>query len=52
MSEPQETIAELMKFYSVSTLEELILIQARHIERLQAKLRPMPDTQPRKSRFA
>jgi hypothetical protein len=47
-----ETIAQLMRFYNVETMEQLVLAQDRHIERLQAKLPPTPDTQPRKSRFA
>src|SRR3990167_6386871 len=36
----------LMKFYAVETLPDLIKAQARHIERLQAKLPPTRDTQP------
>lgn len=50
--ESKETIDRLMKFYSVNTLDELVVMQDRHIERLQAKLPPTPDTQPRKVRFA
>lgn len=45
-------VERLMRFYSVETLEELIAMQAHHVERLQARLPPTPDTQPRKSRFA
>jgi hypothetical protein len=47
-----EMIVQLMRFYGVTTQEELILAQDRHIERLQAKLPTTPDTQPRKVRFA
>lgn len=45
-------IESFMTFYSVSTLQELVLIQARHIERLQEKIPPtqMPITT--KTRFA
>lgn len=47
-----EQIQQLKRFYGVSTLEELVLIQAQHVERLQAKIPPLRDEQPRKSRFA
>ena len=40
-------IAQLMKFYSVETMEDLVAIQARHVERLQAKLPPPRDEFPR-----
>jgi hypothetical protein len=43
-------IAQLLKFYSVSTLEELARIQSIHIGRLQAKLPPLRDEQPRNYR--
>ncbi len=42
--------ATQMRFYGVSTLQELVSAQVRHIERLQAKLTPLPDTQPRNLR--
>jgi hypothetical protein len=48
----EREIAQLKRFYSVETLQALVLAQAKHVERLQAKLPPTPDTQPRKSRFA
>lgn len=35
-----ETIARLMRFYAVDTLEALALAQNRHVERLQANDRP------------
>ena len=38
--------AQLMRFYSVSTLEDLVRIQSQHIERLQAKLPPLRDERP------
>jgi hypothetical protein len=47
-----EDLAQLMKFYAVSTLEELARIQAKHIERLQEKLPDAPNGQPSKPRFA
>lgn len=31
-------IAQLMKFYSVDSIEELVKMQAHHVERLQEKL--------------
>lgn len=42
-----ETIDRLMRFYDVTTLEALVLAQDQHIERLQAKLPPLRDEQPR-----
>lgn len=45
-----EAIKQLLRFYSVTTLEELSLAQDRHIERLQARLSPACDEQPRKVR--
>ena len=36
----REQIEQLMKFYAVDTLEALVEAQARHIEKLQAKLPP------------
>lgn len=41
---------QLYRFYNVSTLEGLVDKQARHIERLQAKLPPMRDEFPRTPR--
>ena len=38
--------SQLMRFYGVTTLQELIDAQAHHIERLQAKLPPMRDERP------
>jgi hypothetical protein len=38
-----ETLKHLMLFYSVGRLEDLALAQARHVERLQAKLPPVRD---------
>lgn len=35
--------AQLMKFYGVETLSDLVDKQAHHIERLQAKLPPTPN---------
>jgi len=34
----KEEIDQLMKFYAVDTLEALVEAQARHVEKLQAKL--------------
>ena len=36
----------LMRFYAVDTLEGLVEAQAKHVERLQAKLPPMRDERP------
>lgn len=41
---------QLAKFYGVNTKNELIAAQARHVERLQSKLPPIKDEQPRKVR--
>jgi hypothetical protein len=41
--EPDTATKTLMRFYSASTLEELVLAQAHHIEKLQAKLPPLAD---------
>ena len=38
VSAPTDSIRQLMKFYAAATLEELIETQAKHVERLQAKL--------------
>lgn len=45
-----EAIARLMKFYAVETLEQLVAIQAHHIERLQARLPPARDEHSRTPR--
>lgn len=45
-----EQVERLKRFYDVQTLEELVLIQARHIERLQAKVPDVPDYQGRRVR--
>lgn len=45
-----DEFAHLLKFYNVATLEEVIRAQSQHIARLQAKLPPTPDTQPRNYR--
>lgn len=39
----EEEHSQLRKFYGVSTDAELIAAQARHIEKLQAKLPPTPS---------
>lgn len=41
-----DKIAHLMQFYQVSSLKDLVLMQDRHIERLQAKLPPTRDERP------
>jgi hypothetical protein len=41
---------QLMKFYRVDTLEELVNKQAYHIEKLQAKLPPSPSFAPQRVR--
>jgi len=41
------TVADrLMKFYGVATLNDLVMAQDRHIERLQAKVPPIKDETP------
>lgn len=45
-----EAIDQLKRFYGVTTLVDLVMIQARHVERLQEKLPPTPDLHPRKVR--
>jgi hypothetical protein len=47
-----DPIPQLMKFYNVETLVDLILAQDRHIEKLQAKLPKARDTEPRNPRAA
>lgn len=44
------TDPQLLKFYSVTTDAELIAAQARHIERLQAKLPQTPSLAPQRVR--
>jgi hypothetical protein len=41
---------QLMKFYGTTTLAALVEAQSMHIERLQAKLPPMRDMNPRTPR--
>jgi hypothetical protein len=41
---------QLFKFYGVSTTAELIAAQARHIEKLQAKIPPTPSFVPQRVR--
>lgn len=41
---------QLMKFYGAGSLAELIGAQAKHIERLQAKLPPSPSLAPQRVR--
>lgn len=38
MSENEQVIIKLLSFYSANTLEELILAQNKHIERLQQNM--------------
>ena len=48
---PQEdTIAVLMRFYGVKSIESLVEAQANHIVRLQAKLPKSRDAFPRTPR--
>lgn len=42
VTEPAD-MTQLMQFYDVKTLEELVQRQNHHIERLQAKLPPTPS---------
>lgn len=39
-------IEQLKRFYSVTTLEDLVIFQARHVEKLQLKLPSMRDERP------
>lgn len=43
-------IAQLFKFYDVESMFNLVKAQARHIEKLQAKLPALKDEQPRNPR--
>ena len=47
---PQAGHDDLRRFYNVTTDAELIAAQARHIEKLQAKLPAVRDEQPRRVR--
>jgi len=47
MTEEQKSLAV---FYNVNTKDELIAAQAHHVEKLQAKLPPLRDEQPRRVR--
>lgn len=44
--------ATLMRFYSVSTTDDLIRAQALHIERLQSKVPPLVEVPHQPARFA
>lgn len=46
----RKAIAQLLKFYGKQTLVDLVLAQDRHIEKLQSKVPPLKDDQPRKIR--
>jgi len=39
-------LKRLKRFYNVGSLEELVMMQAHHIERLQARLPPLRDERP------
>lgn len=43
-------IAQLFKFYDVESMFNLVKAQARHIDKLQAKLPALKDEQPRNPR--
>jgi hypothetical protein len=45
-----EAHQQLMKFYAVTTLPALVEAQAKHIEKLQAKLPPTPSFAPHRVR--
>lgn len=45
-------VAPLMDFYSAGSVEDLVMQQARHIEKLQATLPPLKDEQPTNPRIA
>ncbi len=47
-----DQLATLMRFYQVSDIPSLALAQAKHVERLQAKLPAMRDDMPRNPRGA
>ena len=50
VGEPNEDIEQLMKFYAVNDLLSLVRVQSEHVARLQKKLPPMRDEQPRNPR--
>ena len=50
VGELNEDIAQLMKFYAVNDLLSLVRVQSEHVARLQKKLPPMRDEQPRNPR--
>lgn len=45
-----ERIEQLKRFYNASTLEQLAIMQAQHVEKLQAKLPLMAHFSPQKVR--
>ena len=45
-----EGIRKLMRFYGVDYIIDLVKAQEHHVEKLQSRLTPMPDEQPRKVR--
>lgn len=49
-AQPVVVDPQLCKFYGVTTATELIAAQARHIERLQAKLPQTPSFAPQRVR--
>lgn len=49
--EHDDDIKQMMKFYAVYDLVSLARIQSEHVARLQKKLPPMRDEQPRNPRF-
>lgn len=46
----RKEVTQLLRFYQKQTLIELIFAQSLHVERLQAKVPPIRDSQPRKVR--
>ena len=46
----KDEVDTLLRFYAVDTLEGLVEAQAKHVERLQAKLPRIPDQFPRTPR--
>jgi hypothetical protein len=43
-------VIQAFKFYNANTEGQLVLALLKHVERLQEKLEPLKDTQPRKVR--
>lgn len=43
-------VIKAFKFYQVKTDGQLVLALLEHVDRLQSKLQPLKDTQPRKVR--